>query len=67
MTSARLASTVVGSMENPGEIGGSGYTIDQGASVVLGMTPLANAPANFRIDITLVCLEIRGNRNFIGG
>ena len=67
MTASRLASTVVGSMENPGEIGGSGYTIDQGASVVLGMTPLANAPAAFRIDITLVCLEIRGNRNFIGG
>ena len=64
MTAARLASTVCGSMENPGEIGGSGYTIDQGASLVLGMTPLANAPANFRIDITLVCLEIRGQRNF---
>lgn len=67
MTAARLASTVCGSMENPGEIGGSGYTIDQGASLVLGITPLANAPANFRIDITLVCLEIRGNRNFMGG
>jgi len=65
-TGARLASTVVGSMENPGEIGASGYTIDQGASVVLGITPLGNTPANFRIDITLVCLEIRGQRNFVG-
>ena len=67
MTAARLASTVCGTMENPGEIGGSGYTIDQGASLILGITPLANAPANFRVDITLVCLEIRGNRNFMGG
>jgi len=65
MTAARLASTVVGTMENPGEIGGSGYTIDQGASLVLGITPLANAPANFRIDISLVCLEVRGQSNFI--
>lgn len=65
-TAARLASTVVGSMENPGEIGGVGYTIDQGASVILGITPLGNLPTNYRIDITLVCLEIRGNRNFVG-
>jgi hypothetical protein len=63
-TAARLASTCLGTMENPGEIGATGYTIDQGASLVLGITPLANAPTNFRIDITLVCLEIRGNRNF---
>lgn len=64
MTAARLASTVVGTQENPGEIGGTGYTIDQGASLVLGITPLTNAPPNFRIDITLVCLEIRGQTNF---
>ena len=67
MTAARLASTVVGSMENPGEIGGLGYTIDQGASLVLGITPLASAPANFRIDISLVCVEIRGASNFTRG
>jgi hypothetical protein len=64
MTAARLASTVVGTQENPGEIGGTGYTIDQGASLVLGITPLANAPTNFRIDISLVCLEVRGQTNF---
>lgn len=58
---ARLANTVVGTMENPGEIGGHGYNIDQGASVVIGITPL-NTP--LRIDITLVCLEMRGPRNF---
>jgi hypothetical protein len=63
-TAARLASTCVGTMENPGELGGTGYTLDQGATLVLGITVLTNAPANFRIDITLVCLEIRGNRNF---
>lgn len=63
-TSARLGSTVVGSSERPGEIGGAGYTIDQGASVILGITPLV---ANRRIDITLVCLEMRGPRNFTRG
>ena len=64
MTAARLASTVVGSMENPGEIGGTGYTIDAGASLVLGITPIPLLTgATFRIDITLVCLEIRGQTN----
>ena len=67
MTGARLGSNTLGTAENPSEIGSSGYTIDQGASLVLGITPLANAPANFRIDITLHCLEIRGQRNFVGG
>jgi hypothetical protein len=51
-------------MENPGEIGGSAYNLDSGASLVLGITPLANLPANMRIDITLVCLEIRGPTNY---
>jgi hypothetical protein len=60
-TASRLGSTVVGSDENPGEIGGAGYTIDAGASFVLGITPLI---ANLRIDVTLVCLEMRGPRNF---
>ena len=67
MTAGRVASTVVGSAERPAEIGGTGYTIDQGASVVLGITPLGTLTGlTVRIDITLVCLEIRGNRNFIG-
>lgn len=64
MTGARMASTVLGSMENPGEIGGTGYTIDQGASLILGITPLM---ANLRVDITLICLEIRGATNFSKG
>jgi len=63
-TGARLGSTVVGSFENPGEIGGVGYTIDQGASFILGITPLV---ARTRIDITLCCLEIRGATNFVRG
>ena len=68
-TNARLASTVVGTAQNPGEIGGHGYNIDQGATLTIGLTPLTapaaynNAPA-LRIDITLVCLELRGPRNF---
>mgnify|MGYP006919665854 CR=1 FL=1 len=63
-TAARLASTVCGRGWMPGEIGGTGYTIDGGASVFLNITPLR---ANLRIDVTLVCMEIRGPRNFVGG
>lgn len=63
MISTRLASTVSGTSERPGELGGSGWTIDQGASVVIGITPLL---ASLRIDITLVCMELRGPRNFSG-
>jgi len=60
-TQARLADEVVGTMQNPGEIGGHGYNIDQGASLICGITPLQAA---LRIDITFVCLEMRGPRNF---
>ena len=63
-TQARLASTVVGTDRNPGEIGGHGYNIDQGASLQLGITPLFGAPIAIRIDITLVCLEMRAPRNY---
>ncbi len=63
-TAARLASTCLGTMQQPGEIGGIGYNIDSGASWVLGITPLPNLPINTRIDITLICLEIRGPTNY---
>ena len=63
-TAARLASTCVGTMQQPGEIGGAAYNVDSGASLVLGITPMANLPAACRIDITLVCLEIRGPTNY---
>lgn len=59
--SARLASTVVGTMTNPGELGGHGYNVDQGSSLVVGITPLAGG---MRIDITFVCLEMRAPQNF---
>ena len=59
--SSRLGSTVTGSCENPGEIGGTGYSIDAGASFMIEITPLM---PNLRIDVTLVCLEMRGPRNF---
>jgi hypothetical protein len=61
---ARLGSTVVGSAERPGEIGGAGWTINSGASFVLGITPLV---AGLRISITLVCLEMRGPSNYTRG
>ena len=61
-TAARLGSNVVGTNEGQqGELGGTGYTINSGASVVIGLTPLF---ANLRIDITLVCLEMRGASNY---
>lgn len=58
---ARLGSSVCGTAGQPGEIGGAGWTIDQGAAVITGITPLR---ANLRIEVTLVCLEMRGPRNF---
>ena len=64
-TNSRLASTVLGTAKNPGEIGGHGYNIDQGATLIIGITPLLAAGSTLvRIDITLVCLEMRGPRNF---
>lgn len=74
-TNSRLASTVVGTSRNPGEIGGHGYNIDQGATLTIGITPLALPdafdaqldewhPIRLKVDITFVCLEMRAPRNF---
>ena len=60
--SSRLGSTILGTMENSGELGGTGYTINTGASLVIGITPLFT---NLRIDITLVCLEMRGGSSYV--
>lgn len=60
-TAARLAATVVGGGSDPGEIGGHGYNIDQGASLQLGIIPLV---ADIRIDITIQVLEMRAPQNF---
>ena len=63
--SPRLGSNVLGTNEgNQGELGGVGYTINAGGSLVIGITPLYR---NLRIDITLVCLEMRGASNFTRG
>ena len=59
--SQRIASTVLGTSERPGEVGGVGWTFDQGATVIIGITPLI---ANLRIDVTLHCLEMRGQSNY---
>lgn len=64
---ARLGSTVVGTGQRPLELGNSGYNIDQGGALVVGITPINPIPAAFRIDITFHCLEIRGSSNFTGG
>lgn len=60
-TFPRLASTVIGTGSEPGEIGGHGYNIDQGASLQIGITPLL---ADITIDVSIVCLEMRAPRNF---
>jgi len=63
--SSRLGSNVLGTNEgSQGELGGVGYTINAGGSLVIGITPLYR---NLRIDITLVCLEMRGASNFTRG
>lgn len=64
---ARLGSTVTGTADNPGELGGTGYTVDQGASLLVGITPINPIPATFRIDVTFHALELRGSANFVGG
>ena len=62
---SRMGSNVLGTNEgNQGELGGTGYTINSGGSVVIGITPLF---LNLRIDITLVCLEMRGPSNYTRG
>lgn len=61
---ARLASTVLGTGERPGEAGGDGWEIDQGGAVLFELTPLID---DLRIDVTLVTLEQRGKRNFTKG
>jgi hypothetical protein len=63
-TEARLASTVLGTSQNPGELGGHGYNVDQGATLICGITPLVEFDELTRVDITFVCLEMRAPRNY---
>lgn len=59
----RIASTVLGSGQRPGEIGDHGWEMDAGQALVIGLTPLL---PNLRIDISIYVLEQRGKRNFAG-
>jgi len=62
---ARLGSNTLGTNEGgQGELGGTGYTINAGGSLTVGITPLFQ---NMRIDITFVCLEMRGPSNYTRG
>lgn len=65
--SARLGSTVVGTMDSPGELGGYGYNVDNGGTLQVFITPIRPIPNDFRIDITFHCLEVRGSSNFVMG
>ena len=65
LVGTRLASTVCGTGSEPAELGGTGYAINTGASMQIGITPLF---ADLRIDVVLVCLEMRGSTNYsVGG
>jgi hypothetical protein len=65
LVGTRLASTVCGTGSEPAELGGTGYAINTGASMQIGITPLFS---DLRIDVVLVCLEMRGSTNYsIGG
>jgi hypothetical protein len=64
LVGTRLASTVCGTGSEPAELGGTGYAINTGASMQIGITPLF---AQLRIDIVLVCLEMRGSTNYSMG
>jgi hypothetical protein len=56
-----FASLLLGTNRNPGELGGHGYPIDQGGTLVIEITPLVDG---LDIDIVLVVLEIVAPRNF---
>lgn len=61
----RLAKTICGTGSEPAELGGTGYAINTGASMQIGIRPLF---ADLRIDIVLVVLEMRGSTNYtVGG
>lgn len=62
VTLPRIAAQVVGTARNPGEIGGHGHNVDQGSTLQIGITPLADELA---IDVTFVCLEMRAPTNFV--
>ncbi len=44
-------------------IGDFGWNIDQGASIIVGLTPLV---PNLRVDVVFHCIEMRGNTNYSG-
>lgn len=61
---AVLGSAVCGSAERPGEVGGVGWTVNTGATLIVGITPLL---ANLQVTVALQCLEMRGPSNYVRG
>ena len=57
-TTARLASTVIGSGENPAEIGGTGYTVDQAGRWCLASAPwgISTMVSSLRGVLTSLCI-----------
>jgi hypothetical protein len=63
-TNPALASTLVGTSQRPGELGGVGWTINGGATLLTEIIPLI---PSLYISINFVCLEMRGPTNYTGG
>lgn len=61
ITSASLASAVLGTGQRPGELGNTGITVGPGSQIIFGITPLL---ANLRVTVTVKVLEARGPTNY---
>lgn len=61
-TESSIGTSVCGTAEKPGQLGGPGWSINAGGAVQMVVTPLA---ANLRIHIGFLCLEARSGTNFV--
>lgn len=63
VTEAVLASTILGTAQRPGELGGVGWTMQPGSTLIVGITPLRD---DLFISVALQCLEMRAATNYTG-
>jgi hypothetical protein len=56
-----IASTILGTGENPGQVGAYGYLVNAGGTFNVDVTPFL---ANLRIFMTLTVLEYRAGTNY---
>lgn len=60
-TGPTIASALLGSGENPGQVGAYGYMINAGGTINVEITPLL---ADLRVTIVLTVLELRAGSNY---